>query len=442
MRIEQRTALGAMTVVGLILGGTQPAVAAGFQINEHGAIETGRAGAVVSTVDTPSAVFHNPAGLTDTEGTQFVGGLNMIWPGATYRGRGRPVEPRDDFIQEKTERGASPVPYAFVSHALSKTAVVGLGFYNNYGLRIAWEDPDDFVGRTLVQELSLRTFFLTPTVALKLNDYVSVAVGVSLVPATLSLTRVIGATDNGQVVFPATANSPEGNVRIEASAFGVGGTAGIIVRPTEQLRLGFSFRSAISLEFDGEADFTVPDGTPASVAANFPDQSIGGDLTLPHVFSGGIGWVEDNWTIEFSTQVTLWTSYDELRLDFDSGRPVPTTAIPRDWSVSPLYRLGGEYRFKIPLALRLGIAYDVTPVPNETIDPTLPDNDRIIGSFGLGYDFGPVRLDGAFMLLYLPEREITGADGNVTFPPTTPDESVVYEQTFIYVASLSLGVKL
>jgi long-subunit fatty acid transport protein len=40
--------------------------AAGFQISEHSASATGRAGAVFATVSDPSAVFFNPAGLAKT----------------------------------------------------------------------------------------------------------------------------------------------------------------------------------------------------------------------------------------------------------------------------------------------------------------------------------------------------------------------------------------
>ena len=420
-----------------------PAFGAGFQINEQGAIGTGRAGAMIGTANMPSAVFHNPAGLTRTKGTQFMGGVSLILPEATYVGRGIPSDLRDEAVSQDTETTVAPVPYAYVSHALSKTAYVGFGFYNHYGLRVAWEPPDDFVGRTLVQELSLRTFYLNPVIALKLSDAVSVAVGVTLVPATLSLTRVIGSSDNGQVLFPATANSPEGQFRVEGSAFGVGATAGIQISLIDHLRLGFTYRSAIDLAFEGDGDFTLPDGTPASVAASFPDQRIAGDLTLPHSFLGGIGWEEDQWTIELAAQVTLWTSYDELTIDFVDDLPVPSTTLPRDWEVSSMFRLGGEYRLDdTPLAIRAGLAYDQTPIPDRTIDPTLPGNDRFMASLGLGYDFGPVRFDTAYMMLFFPEREITPEDGNVNFPTPTPTESYKYESTFVHVISLSLGVEL
>ena len=436
-----------VSVVALLFGAglllsTQSAFAAGYQINEHGAVGTGRAGAVVSMIDQPSAVFHNPAGLTRTTGTQFMGGSNLIVPQATYRGRGLPARLSDEEFTQSTTGDPTPVPYAYVSHALSKTAFVGIGYFNHYGLTVEWDNPDEFVGRTLVQEVSLRTFYITPTIALKLSDSVSVAVGVALVPATLSLTRVIGASDNQQIVFPGNGPGTEGTFEIEAGAFGVGATAGLQIDLTEHLRFGFAYRSAVDLQFEGDGDFEVPEGTPNSVAGNFPDQEVSGSLTLPHTFLAGIGWEADDWSIEFTGQVTLWTSYDSLTLDFSQDLPVDSLTLDRSWNVAPMFRLGGEYTFDIPLTLRAGIAYDVTPAPDRTVDPTLPDSDRFLATLGIGYDFGFIRVDFAYMGLYLFERQIDPEDNNVNFPTPTADEGYQYDDSYIHLASLSFAIKL
>ena len=437
--IATQTATAA-TAIAIVIGSPH-AFGAGFQINEHGAIGTARGGAVVGTANQPTAVFHNPAGLALTEGTQFMGGVNLIIPRATYTGRGIPAAPLDDVTSQSTDAFVAPVPFAYLSHALSKTAFVGFGFYNNYGLTTKWDDLENFVGRTTVQELSLRTFYMTPTVALKLSDSVRVAVGVSLVPATLSLTRIVGADDNGQVLFPASGGEGEGSVDIRATAFGVGATAGIQIDLLEKLKFGFTYRSAVDLTFEGDADFQLPSDTPASVAANFPDQTINGDLTIPHVFSAGIGWEDTNWTAEIGAQITMWTSFDELRLNFDSRLPTPTTALDRDWKTVPLIRAGGEYRFD-KLALRAGLAYDVSPIPDRTADPTLPSNTRINAAIGGGYDFGLLRLDLAYLAVFVMDREITASDENVNFPPASENDTITYSADPIHVISLSLGVAM
>ncbi|MEQ9503569.1 MAG: outer membrane protein transport protein [Deltaproteobacteria bacterium] len=412
-----------------------PAFGAGFQVNEHSAPNTGRASAVTATVDDPSAIFHNPAGLTQTEGTEFQGGVTFIIPRGTYNGPGN--NPNGEVVTAEAESPVIPVPNAYVSRALSSKAFVGFGFYLPYGLGIAWKNPDTWVGRTVAQELSLRTFFLTPSIALKLSDMVSVAVGVSLVPATVYLKRVLGATDNGQVLFPTPRYSKEGTVEIAGSAFGVGANAGVQLTLIDNLKIGLALRSAVDLSFSGDADFQLPEEAAPEIRANFPDQGGSANITLPHSVSFGIGWVQDSLTLEASTQVTLWNSYDELRLNFETGRPTPSSASPRDWTVVPLFRVGGQYLID-DLAVRAGLAYDVSPAPDETVDPTLPDNDRFIFSAGAGYDFGFLRADVAYMGLYVFGRDVP-AGTNVNFARES-DSS--YDGGFVHVISTSIGVKI
>ncbi len=424
-------------VLGLV-GSTATASAAGFQINEHSAAAMGRASSVVATVNDPSAIWHNPAGLANVEGTQFLVGITMIVPEGKYDGVGIPSA---NATGESKEWDASSapvfVPNAYVSRALSSKAYVGFGFYLPYGLKLAWDEPDQFPGRTVIQEIELRTYFMTPTIALKLADWVSVAVGVSLVPSTVYLKRVLGASDNGQVLFPTSVYAKEGTVELSASAFGVGANAGVQVTLLDNLKLGLAFRSAVDLSFSGDANFDLPSDAPAEIRAQFPDQTANADVTLPHTFLFGIGWQEHDWVVEASAQLTLWGSFDELRINFDTGRPTPSQAAPRNWKASPLIRLGGEYRlalgdFSIPL--RLGVAYDVTPVPIDTLDPTLPDGSRIIATAGLGFDMGVFYVDASYMFLWVLKREV--AEANLNFAPGS------YGGTSIHLVALSAGVRL
>lgn len=428
--MHKLTAVSALT---LLVPAT--AFGAGFQVNEHNAAATGRAGAVFATVKDPSAVFYNPAGLVHTEGTELQLGVTLIRPSGTYTGVGLPGLQNDGGTGPVTQNATQPfipVPNIYAARALSEKAYVGLGFYAPYGLGIAWEDPENFVGRTSLHELSLRTFFITPAIALKLNDMVAVAVSVSLVPATLYLKRTLGANDDGSVLFPASQYGSEGVVELSGSAFGVGANAGVQITLMEHLKLGLAFRSAVGLDFAGQADFQIPSTVPAGIAANFPDGDVRGEVTLPHSFSFGVGWDDGPLTVEASANLTLWQSYDELRIQFERQLPAPASVSPRDWEAAPTFRLGGQYTFAEAYTARLGLAYDLTPVPDSTIDPTLPDTDRFIATVGFGAKFGPINADLAYMLLLLPERE---ANDSINFAPGT------YASRRIDLLAVSLGAR-
>ena len=428
----------ALATCSLALTFSGTVMAAGFQINEHGAAATARGGAVFATISDPSAVFYNPAGLTRTSGTHLSLGVTGVLPSAFYEGPGLPSTRPEGITGDVKQEGVSewvPLPNFYASHALSDKAHVGMGVYAPYGLGIAWKNPEEFVGRTVLHEQTLRTLFITPlAIALKLSDKVSVGVKVSLVPASVYLKRTVGATDNGQVLFPKSDFGSEGTAELAAEAFGVGFGLGTQLQLTDELSLGFAYRSAVTLDFAGQVDFQIPETAPASVAAQFPDGDIQGLLTLPHSFAGGLAWNFGKLSVEAGVNLTLWQSYDELRILFTSGKPSDATVSPKNWEPALTYRLGGTYDFSSlvdGLAAHIGAVYDETPVPEATLDPSLPDADRLIGTTGISYKWGPISTDIAYMAIVVQERE---TEGNANFQ--TPAK---YPGRLINLASISLG---
>lgn len=425
MRMTTNTSLSALAVA---IALPSAAWAAGFQINEHNAKATSRAGAVAATVDDPSAIFYNPAGLASIKGTEVTLGVALIAPANDYTGIGY-NNPTGAPVTQATETGMVPVPNIYIAREISPKAFFGVGFYAPYGLGIKW--ADDWVGRTVVQELSLRTFFFTPSIGLKLTDEVQVGVSVSLVPSTLYLRRALGDA-SGEALFP-NGGAGDGSVEMSASAFGVGANAGVQVKLIDNLRIGFSYRSAVGLDFAGNADFTLPEGFTSSIQSRFPDGGVTGQLTLPHSFALGIGWVDGPLTVEVTGNLTLWQSYDELRIGFDEGRPQPESVAPRDWKAAPTFRLGGEYEIEKNYFARLGFAYDITPVPDSTIDPTLPDNDRVIFSLGVGANFEPISVDVGYMGVIVLSRD---ANDSVNFAQGS------YGGGLVSVIAASVGVSI
>ncbi|MBX2813913.1 MAG: outer membrane protein transport protein [Myxococcales bacterium] len=412
----------------LLLWG-QLAQAGGFQINEHSASATGQANSVVATINNPSAIYHNPAGLTETQGTQFLVGLTTIFAVAEYRGPGLPGAggPTDG---QNISSSPSFVPHVYASHAVSERLYIGLGFYSPFGSRVEWEDADEFVGRTQSRRIGLQTSYFTPTVALKLSKNLSIAAGISLIPAVLLIERSLGDPVTQAPLF-----SDGGLIEIGATAFGIGASAGIQWTILDHLRLGFSYRSAVELGFEGDANFTLPESVPSSLRSNFPDQTGNGDLTLPHSLAVGAGWSQGPFSIELGAQWTLWESYDELTINFDAELPAKTSTSPRNWENALILRVGGSYQLG-NATVRAGIAYDFSPMPDETIEFTIPSNDRINSSLGGGYAWQRYRIDLSYLASYALERSF-GPNVSVNIPA-----GGTYSSALSHVISLSAGVQL
>ena len=55
----------------------------------------------------------------------------------------------------------------------------------------------------------------------------------------------------------------------------------------------------------------------------------------------------------------------------DTTNP-PSTVIPGDWNDSPTFRLGFQYDVLDYLNVRAGAAWDLSPIPDSTVSPSLP----------------------------------------------------------------------
>ena len=88
--------------------------ASGFQINENGARAMGMSGAFVGLANDPSAVYFNPAGITQLLGTHFSIGATFISPSTKFTGPANIGLPAALATQEFRLRGADR------SHSLKK----------------------------------------------------------------------------------------------------------------------------------------------------------------------------------------------------------------------------------------------------------------------------------------------------------------------------------
>src|SRR6185295_20120623 len=84
------------------------------------------------------------------------------------------------------------LPQLFATYRLGEVVAVGLGLDLPFGLKLEW--PATSPGRSIVREIQLRTYFITPAAAVNLSQWIpglSIGATVDLVPAGVRLTRDI-----------------------------------------------------------------------------------------------------------------------------------------------------------------------------------------------------------------------------------------------------------
>ncbi|MGC8924729.1 MAG: OmpP1/FadL family transporter, partial [Calditerrivibrio sp.] len=183
-----RKLLVALSIIGITSG---MAYSNGFQINEQGAKALGMGGAFVAQADDPSAVYFNPAGITQLAGTQFSLGVSPIAPRATFDSDGKTtaVTGKGD-IDTDGEKQTFYIPNFYLTQKIGNNFAFGVGIFSNFGLATDW--PDDWEGRFTTTNAEITTISLNPVLAYKISDKLSIAAGVVIQKMDVTLeNRVI-----------------------------------------------------------------------------------------------------------------------------------------------------------------------------------------------------------------------------------------------------------
>jgi long-chain fatty acid transport protein len=336
--------------------------AGGFQLNEHGAKAMAMGGAFTAVANDPSAIYWNGAGLTQLWGTNFILGSTLIAPASSFRG----VAPQ--ITEYKTQSQTFFPVHFFASQRIGNDFAVGLGFTTPFGLGTQWDD--DWVGKYLALKTSLMVFTISPVVAYRLTNELSLSAAFVYSFANVEITR-----KNSQAPF-------EGDAFVQLkgddkAAYGY--NLGLMYKPIETLSFGVSFHSQIKYDFKGTATST---GAPL-LADQLPEGDITAKLTTPMNLAFGIAYdVMPEFKVSADFQYVGWSSYDSLIIDFTN---VPDLASPRLYDDSYIVRLGGEYKFNEQFEAMAGIYFDKNPVKPQYLNPSLPDANRFGLSIGFEY---------------------------------------------------------
>ena len=446
-------ALAGPLALGLgLLVDAAPLGADGFGIYTHGARASGMGGAWAARVMDPSAIFYNVAGMTQLEGTQLYGGTTVI----VNSGNGVSLFDGREFDQVgKT----FVLPHLYLTHALNERLAVGVGLFEPYGLATEW-DPANFPGRFRSFDADLKSIYVQPSVAYALTPTFSVGAGVDLVYADVELNRQSdlstlvlspAGTTFGQVTGlpPNTVGFLESE--LAANGTGLGFNVGVLFKATPAVQLALNYRSQVTVEFEGDAEFrqlptniilgvgnplgALP-GTPLDVVLQprLPvNQDASTELVFPDQLIGGISVTPaERWMVNFDVKWTNWKDFDRVVIDFEEENPENELFEP-NYDNGTSFRVGTEYFVTPAVALRGGYIRDENPSPEAFVNPLLPDADRNEFSVGLGWSTGPWQIDAYGLVELFEERAgVVGAEDDI------PDGE--YETT-AYIFGVDFGYR-
>jgi len=366
----------------------------GFTINEQSARAIGMGGAFVAQADSAEAVYYNPAGITQINGTDISFGLAAITPYATFEQDGGGTYDATEMTHY--------VPSFFYTQKLNDKFTAGVGLFANFGLATKWSE--DFPGRYLVggRYAKIETLSLNPVIAYKVTDKLSLSFG----PVIQKIRANISNNFNHPLL-------PDGDSMIylnDLEDVSWGWVAAAHYKMNEQLRFGATFRSQIDHKLHGvsETQGLDSDGALSSVYTTY-NQNISAEMNLPAIATFGIAYDINKLTLAADAQWTQWSQYKILQSD-ELG-----LVKGKHWKDAWTYRFGAEYDLTEKHAIRAGIVRDMSPIPAETIDPMLPSGDRWLYTVGYGYNAEKWSVDLAYNYLIDEGGRFDNAAGDSAF---------------------------
>ena len=372
--------------------------AAGFQLTEQSAGALGRAYAGVGVDGTDlSGVYFNPATMVLHPGTQMQAGFVGIGLNLEYAG--------DNGTKENGREASQAIPHGFITHQINESTWVGLAMTVPFGMGTEydsnWEHADHGISATIL------TFVFNPNVAWKATEKLSFGAGVSLqyAQADLKKRNNFGVV-NGQII---SAES-----EIDADSWAWGFNLGMMWSPTENFRVGVSYRSKI--KHDAEGDFTLKNakwGNASITGGNLIDmagsldngslaqqklmllgmalntQSFDGyaTVTAPAWAMANVAWdVNELLSLYGTFRWTDWSSFDEL--DITTNVTGVGGQVVNKWKDTYMGSVGADLRLTNWWTLRGGIAYETSPIDKpEYRTAIIPDARRWWFAVGSSFKF-------------------------------------------------------
>jgi long-chain fatty acid transport protein len=354
----------------------------GIRIADQDPFATARGNAFAATADNPSAIYYNPAGITQLEGQNASYSIYAIYLNSHYTSSsGNEVDTKDEI---------QAVPHLYYTYSMEKWPLsFGLGVYSPYGLGLEWPVNGPF--NALATEGRIMYFTANPVVAYKICPALSVAAGVTINYSQAQLKRGLGFAP--------------GEFKFRGDDTDVGYNIGLLWQPHPMHSFGVSYRSSTTMNFSGHAQ--IP---------NFREEATA-RFRFPH--NVVVGWSfrpTTNWNFEVNVDWTDWDALDTVNLKAN----VLGTNIPFNWQSSFFYEFGATYHFENGFRLSGGYIYSENTVPESSFNPAVPDSDRHIFSVGAGMKYKHLSWDAAYQLAYGPSRDIRGtfgglADGRYAF---------------------------
>ena len=366
------------------------ALASGYQLNEYSITNLGRSFAGAGVVgDDYSAIAYNPAGMT-LKKSGMQASFTMAEVAADIKGQS------PDSLGKKTDMDFGvPLPAAFGQYQINDKWFVGGGIYAPYGLATRYK-KDSFVADS-ARESTLEVIDYNLSAAYKMNSQWSFG-------ASFIARYIYGKMTNNVNVAISSYTFP-GESEFELDGWTYTGTLGVMYSPSEDTRIGLSYKPKSIQRVKGDHTVTAF-GTPmGSVERVFPDGKASPDLPETILLTAYHKPFEKT-AFTGSVRFTRWgDSFEKFAMT--SSATAGKAPVRYSWKDSWTFAVGSEHYLNDNWTLRFGTAWDQSPArDNRYRTHRIPDSDRIWISAGLSYTYQNMQFDMGYAHLFMKKSFI------------------------------------
>jgi long-chain fatty acid transport protein len=342
--------------------------AGGLYINEFGTPSMGVAGAGVNAVASDASTsFHNPAGMTRIKGKELMGTGGLLYSTVKFD---KDADTPIDGGNGGDAGGFAPLLGGFYAHSINDRWKLGANLISITGAILDYDNG--WTGRYLNTDVKLLTLTFYPSVAYRVNNWLSLGGGPQIMYADLEL-KSKAPPPNGT-----------GQVKIDGDDIAFGFGLGALIELSERTRFGISYQSEIEPEFNGDIKFKGKAGS--------ADAGVDTEITLARFIRiSGYHELNNRWALLGTVGWEDWSEFENINISTGQG----SQKIPRNWDDTWKFAAGVHFRPVDKWLLQLGFAYDTSPVDSDDRTPDMPVDRQIRYATGVQYEWSERLSTGA-----------------------------------------------